>query len=197
MAKIRCTFLICNFDFLIYFFDLQMSFEKSLELYYDLLHKYYFYFLFVYISTISLISFIFLLIYLFFVFTDCVSYSNANYALIKKLKLNCRATNDLFFFFWSDKLYEIVITFRVTNRWIFGSRIQSLIILRRLKRYLSSAQSAFIKYQPILQARIQKFAMGGLFWGSGGKALRLEARKTPALENFAFFCKMNLILVLF
>ena len=29
------------------------------------------------------------------------------------------------------------------------------------------------------QARSQKFAMGGGFWGSGGGA--------PALENFAFF----------
>ena len=39
------------------------------------------------------------------------------------------------------------------------------------------------------QARSQKFAMGGLFWGSEGEP--------PALENFAFFCKMNLILELF
>ena len=39
------------------------------------------------------------------------------------------------------------------------------------------------------QARSQKFAMGELFWGSGGEP--------PALENFAFFCKMNLILDLF
>ena len=40
-----------------------------------------------------------------------------------------------------------------------------------------------------IQARSQKFAMGGLFWGSGGGA--------PAFENFAFFCKNNLILGLF
>ena len=39
------------------------------------------------------------------------------------------------------------------------------------------------------QARSQKFAMGGCFGG-------LEA-KPPALENFAFFCKNNLILGLF
>ena len=39
------------------------------------------------------------------------------------------------------------------------------------------------------QARSQKFAMGGCFGG-------LEA-EPPALENFAFFCKMNLILELF
>ena len=37
--------------------------------------------------------------------------------------------------------------------------------------------------------RSQKFAMGGLFWGS--------ECEPPALENFAFFCKMNLILELF
>ena len=40
-----------------------------------------------------------------------------------------------------------------------------------------------------IQARSQKFAMGGLFRGSGGGA--------PALENFAFFCKINFILGLF
>ena len=39
------------------------------------------------------------------------------------------------------------------------------------------------------QARSQKFTMGGCFGG-------LEA-EPPALENFAFFCKMNLILELF
>ena len=53
------------------------------------------------------------------------------------------------------------------------------------------------------QARSQKFAMGGLFWGSGGKAgQRLGVRgqspqppevrglgaEPPAFKNFAFFC---------
>ena len=39
------------------------------------------------------------------------------------------------------------------------------------------------------QARSQKFAMGGCFGGLGAEP--------PALEKFAFFCKMNLILELF
>ena len=39
------------------------------------------------------------------------------------------------------------------------------------------------------QARSQKFALGGCFGGLGAKP--------PALENFACFCKMNLILELF
>ena len=70
------------------------------------------------------------------------------------------------------------------------------------------------------QARSQKFAIGGLFWGSGGgawaggeapsaggwefggKAPRRWRHgglgmEPPALENFAFFCKNNLILELF
>ena len=65
------------------------------------------------------------------------------------------------------------------------------------------------------QARSQKFAMGALFWGSGGQSPQPpeangslgrrpqlpEARgcgvEPPALENFAFFCKNNLILELF
>ena len=52
------------------------------------------------------------------------------------------------------------------------------------------------------QARSQKFALWGLVWGSGGGApshqrpmgVRGEA---PSAQNFAFFCKMNLILELF
>ena len=62
------------------------------------------------------------------------------------------------------------------------------------------------------QARSQKFAMGGLFWGSGGGApsrwrpmgVRGRSSQLPeawglgaepsALKIFAFFCKMNLIL---
>ena len=64
------------------------------------------------------------------------------------------------------------------------------------------------------QARSQKFAMGGLFWGSGGAALAAGGwgfwgkapshrrhggvgAEPPALENFAFFCKNNKILGLF
>ena len=53
------------------------------------------------------------------------------------------------------------------------------------------------------QARSQKFAMGGIIWGSGGKApsrrrLGGLGAELPALENFAFFfCKNNLILGLF
>ena len=39
------------------------------------------------------------------------------------------------------------------------------------------------------QARSQKFTMGGCFGGLGAEP--------PALENFAFFRKMNLILELF
>ena len=39
------------------------------------------------------------------------------------------------------------------------------------------------------QARREKFAMGGCFGGLGAEP--------PALENFACFCKNNLILVLF
>ena len=64
-------------------------------------------------------------------------------------------------------------------------------------------------------ARSQKFAMGeGCFgglgagppvaggqWGLGGRAPSPEAgvmgAETPALKNFAFFCKMNLIVELF
>ena len=46
------------------------------------------------------------------------------------------------------------------------------------------------------QARSQKFAMGGLFWGSGGKASSRRRHgglgaEPPALANFAFFCKMK------
>ena len=41
----------------------------------------------------------------------------------------------------------------------------------------------------VIQARRQKFAMGGCFRGLGAKP--------PALENFAFFCKNNFILGLF
>ena len=42
------------------------------------------------------------------------------------------------------------------------------------------------------QARSQKFAMGGLFWGSGGKAPSRRRHggvgaEPPALKNFAFF----------
>ena len=62
------------------------------------------------------------------------------------------------------------------------------------------------------QARSQKFAMGGLFWGSEGGApsrrrpMGVRERspqlpeawglgaEPPALKIFAFFCKMNLIL---
>ena len=62
------------------------------------------------------------------------------------------------------------------------------------------------------QARSQKLAMGGLFWGSGGGApsrrrpMGVRGRspqlpeawglgaKPPALKIFAFFYKMNLIL---
>ena len=40
------------------------------------------------------------------------------------------------------------------------------------------------------QARSQKFTMGGGCFGGLGA-------EPPALENFAFFCKMNLILQLF
>ena len=65
------------------------------------------------------------------------------------------------------------------------------------------------------QARSQKFAMLGLFWGfrGGGPSHRRPmgvrgrspqqpeawglGAEPPALENFAFFCKMNLILELF
>ena len=39
------------------------------------------------------------------------------------------------------------------------------------------------------QAGSQKFAMGGCFGNLGAEP--------PVLENFAFFCKMNLILELF
>ena len=39
------------------------------------------------------------------------------------------------------------------------------------------------------QARSQKFAMGVCFGGLGAEP--------PALKNFAFFCKMNLVLELF
>ena len=59
--------------------------------------------------------------------------------------------------------------------------------------------------QQSMQARSQKFAMGGLFgglgaespadggrWGTGGLGA-----EPPALENFAFFCKNNFILGLF
>ena len=41
----------------------------------------------------------------------------------------------------------------------------------------------------LMLARCQKFAMEGLFWGSGGGA--------PQRSNFTFFCKNNLILGLF
>ena len=65
------------------------------------------------------------------------------------------------------------------------------------------------------QARSQKFATVGLFCGYGGEAssrrrpMGVRGRspqlpeagdlgaEPPALENFAFFCKMNLILELF
>ena len=64
------------------------------------------------------------------------------------------------------------------------------------------------------QARSQKFAMGGLFWGSGGGApsrrrpMGLGAKPPAAgglgygggassAQNFCIFCKMNLILELF
>ena len=40
------------------------------------------------------------------------------------------------------------------------------------------------------QARSQKFAIGGAVWGGWG-------RSPLALENFAFFCKINLILEIF
>ena len=52
------------------------------------------------------------------------------------------------------------------------------------------------------QARSQKFAMGGrVFWGSGGKAPSRRRHRglgaePPALANFAFFCKYNLILAI-
>ena len=48
---------------------------------------------------------------------------------------------------------------------------------------------------PNSQARSQKSAMGGLFGGSGG--LGAKPKKCKALENFAFFCKNNVILGLF
>ena len=55
------------------------------------------------------------------------------------------------------------------------------------------------------QARSQKFAMGAVFgggWGFGGKAPSRWRHgglgaEPPALEDFAYFCKNNLILGLF
>ena len=49
------------------------------------------------------------------------------------------------------------------------------------------------------QARSQKFALWGRFGGLGAGPQSPEANggegaKPPALETFAFFCKMNLIL---
>ena len=55
------------------------------------------------------------------------------------------------------------------------------------------------------QARSQKFAMGGgLIFGSGGGASSRRrpmgagslGTEPPALENYPFFCKNNLILVI-
>ena len=46
------------------------------------------------------------------------------------------------------------------------------------------------------QARSQKFAMGGLIFGSGGKASS-NRRSMEALENFAFFLQNSLNLELF
>ena len=61
------------------------------------------------------------------------------------------------------------------------------------------------KFITSIQARSQKFAMGGAVlgvWGFGGKAPSRRRHgglgaEPPALENFAFFCKNNFILGLF
>ena len=72
-----------------------------------------------------------------------------------------------------------------------------------------------LEAKPPVQARSQKFAMGGCFgnlgveppaaggqWGYGGKAPSRRKQgglgaEPPALEKFAFFCKNNIILELF
>ena len=47
-----------------------------------------------------------------------------------------------------------------------------------------------LEAKPPVQARSQKFAIGGCFGNLG-------AEPPAALKNFAFFCKNNLILELF
>ena len=60
-----------------------------------------------------------------------------------------------------------------------------------------------LEAKPSVQARSQKFAMSGAVFGIWGRSPQPpEANggmgsKPPALENFTFFCKNNLILELF
>ena len=79
---------------------------------------------------------------------------------------------------------------KVWNLLPLSSReIETLYLFKkRLKAYYLNLTFEDITIV-LIQERSQKFAMGGLFWGSGGGA--------PALENFAFFCKNNLILGIF
>ena len=58
-----------------------------------------------------------------------------------------------------------------------------------MKNFQKVEVGEVLKFVTPDQARSQKFAMGGLFGGLGAEP--------PALKNFAFFYKNNLILELF